>query len=158
MSRAAEAERAAPSGQLMQIGEVAEHLGLTPRTLRYWEEKGLLPPAERMEGGFRLYSPADVERLERIAQLKKLLGFSLAEIRTVVEADEELQALKRQSRAETSPAKQRARRERAVAILTEQIAILDNHIAQMQALREGYEARIRRLRELLDESGGRAAE
>ena len=70
----------------LQIGEVAEQLGLTPRTLRYYEEIGLLAPPSRMEGGFRLYSAADITRLENIVQLKRLLGFSLAEIKQVVEA------------------------------------------------------------------------
>ena len=69
----------------LQIGEVAEQLGLTPRTLRYYEEIGLLAPPSRMEGGFRLYSAADIVRLENIVQLKRLLGFSLAEIKQVVD-------------------------------------------------------------------------
>src|SRR6266550_1203409 len=94
----------------MQIGEVAERTGLTPRTLRYWEEIGLLPPAERLEGGFRLYSAADLERLTRIVQLKKLLGFSLSEVRRVVEAEEELRLLRERNRSETDPADKRALR------------------------------------------------
>src|SRR5450759_1064971 len=73
----------------MLIGEVAERTGLTQRTLRYYEEIGLLSPAPRLEGGFRLYSEADVHRLHRILDLKRLLGFSLLEIKDMVEAEEE---------------------------------------------------------------------
>ena len=54
------------SGQAtLQIGEVAERTGVTQRTLRFYEEKGLLRPPERMDGGFRLYSEADVKRVEQ---------------------------------------------------------------------------------------------
>jgi len=58
----------------LQIGEVAERLGVTHRTLRFYEEKGLLKPPTRMDGGFRLYSEEDVRRVERIKQLQRLLG------------------------------------------------------------------------------------
>ncbi len=138
-----------PPEALMQIGEVAERTGVTPRTLRYWEEIGLLPPAERLEGGFRLYSAADLERLTRIVQLKRLLGFSLSEVRRVVEAEEELRLLRERNRSETEPADKRARYERAIGILSDQIAILDSHLEQMRALREGYVTRVQRLRDRL---------
>src|SRR5260221_14715966 len=72
----------------LQIGDAAERTGLTQRTLRYYEEKGLLKGPTRMEGGFRLYSDEDVDRLERIKELKDLLGFSLADIREMLEADD----------------------------------------------------------------------
>src|SRR3972149_6587553 len=75
-------------GGYLQIGQVAERTGLTQRTIRFYEEKGLLHPAPRMEGGFRLYSEGDVERLKLVKQLKALLGFSLEEIREIVEAEE----------------------------------------------------------------------
>ena len=71
-----------------QIGEVAQRTGLTQRTLRFYEERGLVTPADRMEGGFRLYSEADIGRVELIKQLQGLLGFTLAEIKEMVEAEE----------------------------------------------------------------------
>lgn len=137
------------AGGSMQIGEVAERTGLTPRTLRYWEEIGLLPPAERLEGGFRLYSQADVERLQRIVELKKLLGFSLTEIRRIVETEETLRALRARNKIETDPAELRARIARAIEILQEQSALLTSHIEQMQSMRERYRERVERLRERL---------
>lgn len=136
-------------GALMQIGEVAERTGLTPRTLRYWEEIGLLPPAERLEGGFRLYSQADVERLQRIVELKKLLGFSLTEIRRVVETEETLRELRARNKVETDPAELRARTAHAIEILEEQSALLTSHIEQMRAMRVRYQERVVRLRERL---------
>src|SRR3546814_20989947 len=70
-----------------QIGEVADRTGVTQRTLRFYEEKGLLPPPERMDGGFRLYSDDDVQRIEYIRRLKQYLGFTLAELKERVEAE-----------------------------------------------------------------------
>ena len=71
-----------------QIGEVADRTGVTQRTLRFYEEKGLLRPPERMDGGFRLYSDDDVQRIEYIRQLQQYLGFTLAEIKEMVEAED----------------------------------------------------------------------
>src|SRR6266540_6106227 len=89
---------AAEQRAYLQIGEVAERTGVTQRTLRFYEEKGLLKPPTRMEGGFRLYSEEDVARVEQIRQLQKLLGLSLAEIKEMVEAEE----IRSQVRAEYS--------------------------------------------------------
>jgi MerR family transcriptional regulator, copper efflux regulator len=63
----------------MHIGEVAERLGLSHRTLRHYDEVGLVPPSGRTEGGFRLYGERDVERLLLIRRMKPL-GFALEEM------------------------------------------------------------------------------
>jgi len=68
----------------MQIGEVAERIGLSLRTIRYYEEVGLAVPSARSEGGFRLYVEDDVERLRVIMQMKPL-GFSLEEMRELLD-------------------------------------------------------------------------
>jgi DNA-binding transcriptional MerR regulator len=70
---------------LHQIGEVAERLGLSLRTVRYYEEAGLAIPSQRTEGGFRLYSEDDISRLELIKQMKPL-GFSIEQMRELLEA------------------------------------------------------------------------
>ena len=64
---------------LLKIGEVAEQVGLSLRTIRFYEEEGLVVPDGRTEGGFRLYSPAAVHRLELIKRMKPL-GFSVDEM------------------------------------------------------------------------------
>jgi DNA-binding transcriptional MerR regulator len=66
--------------RLMRIQEVAEETGLTPRSIRYYEELGLLAPAARSEGAYRLYDDEDLERLRFIRGLRDDAGFSLAEI------------------------------------------------------------------------------
>lgn len=64
---------------LLQIGQVAERTGLSLRTIRFYEENGLVVPTTRSEGGYRLYSDEDVVRLEVIKRMKPL-GFSLGEM------------------------------------------------------------------------------
>ena len=68
---------------LMQIGQVAERTGLSLRTIRWYEEEGLVGPTTRTGGGFRLYSEQDVARLQVITQMKPL-SFSLDEMRQLL--------------------------------------------------------------------------
>jgi MerR family transcriptional regulator, copper efflux regulator len=74
---------AMPRGELVQIGQVAERTGLSLRTIRWYEEEGLVVPTARTDGGFRLYSGEDVARLEVIKQMKPL-GFALDEMRELL--------------------------------------------------------------------------
>jgi DNA-binding transcriptional MerR regulator len=67
-----------------QIGEVAEAVGLSLRTIRHWDDVGLVPPSGRSVGGFRLYTDSDVERL-RVVKHMKPLGFSLEDMRTLLD-------------------------------------------------------------------------
>ena len=71
--------------RLLRIQEVAADTGLTPRTIRYYEELGLLAPAARSEGAYRLYDAEDLERLRFIRGLRDDAGFSLAEIGQLLE-------------------------------------------------------------------------
>jgi DNA-binding transcriptional MerR regulator len=69
----------------LQIGEVAERARLSLRTVRYYEEQGLVVPESRTEGGFRLYTDEQVERLLLIRQMKPL-GFSIQQMRELLDA------------------------------------------------------------------------
>src|ERR671939_1348045 len=71
------------SKELVRVGEVAERLGVSPRTIKYYEELGLVEPEARSSGGFRLYGEDDVLRLERILRMKGI-GYSLAAIRELL--------------------------------------------------------------------------
>ena len=68
---------------LIQVGEVARRLEVSPRTIKYYEEIGLVEPQERSAGGFRLYGSREIERLERILKMKSI-GYSLAAIRELL--------------------------------------------------------------------------
>jgi DNA-binding transcriptional MerR regulator len=84
MRRDAEGEGVTMTERHMQIGEVAERTGLSLRTIRHYEEVGLVIPSARSKGGFRLYTEADVERLMVIRRMKPL-DFSLEEMRDLLE-------------------------------------------------------------------------
>ncbi|MEV6369556.1 MerR family transcriptional regulator [Micromonospora musae] len=83
--RPAESEQSSgpASGRLMQIGEAAERVGLSIRTIRHYEEAGLIVPSARSEGGFRLYTDADLDRLVVVRRMKPL-GFTLEEMRALL--------------------------------------------------------------------------
>lgn len=68
----------------MRIGELAQKAGVTPRTIRYYEDLGLLGPSEREGKGFRYYTELELARLRKIDALKGL-GLSLEEIRSIID-------------------------------------------------------------------------
>jgi DNA-binding transcriptional MerR regulator len=130
-----------------QIGEVADRTGVTQRTLRFYEEKGLLTPADRMEGGFRLYSEADIGRIRLIKQLQQLLGFSLAEIKEMVEAEETRATLRatRPGDGGIEPEAQRARWDQGLRALRSQLAVVEPKLEQLTELRADLVERIARM-------------
>lgn len=71
-------------GERLQIGGVADMLGITPRTIRYYEEFGIMEPPQRLEGGRRIYGKEDILRLKFILKLKEL-GLSLKEMQELAE-------------------------------------------------------------------------
>lgn len=80
-----------PNGTTMHIGAVAERTGLSLRTLRHYDEVGLLRPSGRSEGGFRLYTEVDVDRLVLIRRMKPL-GFTLEEMADLLDVADRLAA------------------------------------------------------------------
>lgn len=131
-----------PDQPYLQIGEAAERTGLTQRTLRYYEEKGLLKPPSRMEGGFRLYSTDDVARLARIKELKELLGFSLADIREMVDADDVRLQVKNEWRPDAEEAEKMARIRTAREVTLTQLRLIDEKMGKMATLRDELDARL----------------
>lgn len=75
----------------MQIGEVAARTELSLRTIRHYEETGLVVPSARSQGGFRLYTEADVSRLMVVRRMKPL-GFTLDQMRDLLDATDRLDA------------------------------------------------------------------
>ena len=142
-----------------QIGEVAKRTGVTQRTLRFYEEKGLLKPPTRMEGGFRLYSKEDVRRVDQIRQLQDLLGLKLAEIKEMVEAESMLRELYKQSLHADRP-EQRRQLERAIEIVKHQYEIVKHKREQMEQMEAQIVERLKnfdRAREYLEEAERQAA-
>jgi DNA-binding transcriptional MerR regulator len=95
MSADPRAER--PAEPRLKIGDVARLAGTTPRTIRYYEEIGLLPsPDSREPGAHRTYAQADVDRLIEVMRLRALLGVSLDGLKDLVEAEDNRAALRRE--------------------------------------------------------------
>ena len=144
----------------LQIGEVAQRTGVTQRTLRFYEEKGLLRPPSRMDGGFRLYSEEDVKRVEHIRRLQDLLGISLAEIKEMVDADEVLRELRSQYRPESAIAEKRNQLQKATEVTEAQFAIVKQKMEQMREMEAQLTERLRlftRWQQELDELEKKAA-
>lgn len=132
---------AAPSARLLKIQEVAAELGLTPRSIRYYEEIGLLKPAARSDGAYRLYDADDLERLRFIKGLRDDAGFSLAEIGALLE-DEAARARNRERfRATTDAGERRAILADATARVDRQIETLRAKAQRLQEMIEAAEER-----------------
>lgn len=113
----------------MQIGDFADRLGLSQRTIRHYEEVGLLTPTERSQGGFRLYCEDDVQRMRVIKQMKPL-GFTLEQMREVLD-------LRQRLARPGLPAKTRKALQRELGayllFVDEKIAALREQVVQGQA-------------------------
>jgi DNA-binding transcriptional MerR regulator len=88
---------------VLRIGEVAQRLGISTRTLRYYEEIGLVTPSDHSPGGSRRYTEADVARVEHIRELQQVLGFDLDSIRKTMQAEDRLEQLRSEYRKGVSP-------------------------------------------------------
>ncbi len=136
----------APTERLLRINEVAAELGLTTRAIRYYEEMGLLEPAARSDGDYRLYDPSDIERLRFIKRLRDDAGFSLAQIGQMLE-DEAARVRNRERLAQTSdPAERRLYLIDAEARVLRQITLLDGKAERLAAMIEDAHARLGRIR------------
>jgi DNA-binding transcriptional MerR regulator len=133
------------SEALLQIGEVAERTGVTQRTLRFYEEKGLLKPPSRMDGGFRLYSEDDVRRVQQIRKLQDLLGVTLADIKEMVDAGEMLRELRAQYRPEAGIDEKRRQLLKAIDVVQGQYGIVKHKIEQMDEMKTQLEERLKTL-------------
>jgi DNA-binding transcriptional MerR regulator len=135
---------------VFRIGEVAKLTGLTTRTLRYWEELGLVAPSSYGPAGDRHYTATDMARVTRIRDLQKLLGFSLAEVRVVLDTEEVgvLDRVRTEFHSgDPSPARQRELLDEAIAANDQLLARLDDTLARIEAFRAERLASAGRLRD-----------
>jgi DNA-binding transcriptional MerR regulator len=144
MSPAAAAERA------LRIGEVAELTGTTPRTIRYYEEIGLLSEAAgRAQGKRRVYSEGDVERLRELIRLRDLLGLSLDDLKRLAEAESARAGLREQWEQAEDPEEQRRILEQALVHLADQLKLVRERRGELGRLEQELKARQRRVRSRL---------
>ncbi len=139
---------------VLRIGELAKMTGLTPRTLRYWEEQGLISPSGYRGGGERMYSQTDMARVTRIKDLQELLGFTLAEVRVVLDTEdvEALDRIRSEYRwGDSSPEVRRELLDQAIEANEKLLERLDNTLARIGRFRDERAAKSIRLHEFREE-------
>lgn len=141
---------------LLRIQEVAAETGLTARAIRYYEELGLLAPAARSEGAYRLYDAEDLERLRFIRGLRDDAGFSLAEIGQLLEDEQARTRNRAQFRASRNVAQRRVILVDALDRVDRQIATLRRKAERLGAMvAEAEERRAHLASHLADLDAGR---
>jgi len=123
-----------PAQRLLRINEVAAETGLTTRAIRYYEEMGLLEPAARSEGDYRLYDASDLDRLQFIRSLRDDAGFSLAQIGQLLEDDAARERNRERFRTTGDPAERRAIVVDARERVERQIRILEGKAARLATM------------------------
>jgi MerR family transcriptional regulator, repressor of the yfmOP operon len=120
----------------LRIGDVARLVGTTPRTIRYYEEIGLLPEAPaRPSGRHRLYTHAEVERLREVMRLKHLLGVSLEELKTLLTAEEARAEVRAQLRREdVEPTRRRELLDESLGHIERQLELVRHRASELTKL------------------------
>ena len=146
--------------QTLRIGDLARLVGTTPRTIRYYEEMGLLPEAGgRPSGGHRLYTDAEVARLQEVMRLKELLGLTLEELKELLAVEEARAEVRAELRREdVAPERRRELLVEAGGHIDRQLELVRHRSAELAKLQEELtetRKRVRRkLRELDARRGG----
>jgi DNA-binding transcriptional MerR regulator len=141
----------APPAEQFRIGELARRVGATPRAVRYYEELGLLPSGRRPPGRHRLYDAADEARLRELLSVRELLGLSLNELRTWLEAEAARASLREQWFAGVQSDAERLRiADEALRHVDTQIELVRMRRVALEALEDGLVERRRRVRAVLD--------
>ena len=139
---------------LLRIQEVAAETGLTTRAIRYYEEVGLLEPAARSGGAYRLYDTSDLERLRHIKELRDEAGFSLAQIGQLLEDDAARERNRERLQTTQDPKERRAILEDARDRVDRQIEILEAKAGRLATMIDAARSRRRHLEDHLAELDG----
>jgi DNA-binding transcriptional MerR regulator len=131
----------------LRIGEVAKQVGVTTRTIRYYEELGLLGSGSgREKGSHRTYAETDVARLQELIRLRDLLGLTLEELVELAEAEEARAALRGRWAEDPSDEERLRIVEEAVPHVERQLALVRSRQATLAEFADELEAKLSRLR------------
>src|SRR3982074_3732991 len=131
-----EQELSGPRPDSLRIGDVARLLGTTPRTIRYYEEIGLLPDGSaRPSDRHRIYTAAEVERISEVMRLKHLLGVSLEELKTLLTAEDARAQLRAQLRRDdVEPERRRELLVEALGRIDRQLDLVRHRASELSKL------------------------
>jgi DNA-binding transcriptional MerR regulator len=137
----------------LRIGDVARLAATTPRTIRYYEEIGLLPvPSGRPSGQHRTYTEAEVERLREVMRLKHLLGVTLEELKTLLTAEEARAAVRAQLRRDdVHPERRRELLAEALGHIEGQLELVEHRAGELAKLKAELGETRRRVRRKIRE-------
>jgi DNA-binding transcriptional MerR regulator len=137
----------------LRIGDVARLAGTTPRTIRYYEEIGLLEQgAERPSGSHRLYSEHDVERLREVMRLRELLNVSLDELKTLLAAEEARAHVRSElSREHVAPDRRRELLQEALGHIEQQLTLVRRRSDELAKLQDELDTKRTRVKRKLRE-------
>lgn len=141
----------------LRISDAASRAGVSARTLRYYEELGLLRPSGYTAGGERRYRQGDLAQLDRILELREVLGMNLDEIKEFLDSENRLDQVREAYRAEkggrsaAARSQQRALLEEALSLNESLAAQVRTKIARMDEFRAKLSANAQRCRELLED-------
>ncbi|MGZ0084423.1 MerR family transcriptional regulator [Caldibacillus thermoamylovorans] len=134
----------------LKIDDVAKATGLTKRTIRYYEEIGLIKPPARSDGGTRLYTEEEIKQLKQIIAAREVLGFSLQELQHFLSLKENI-AAHRAELLQTADHEKRRELEQIAAGLRQQIAMLDEKMKKMETLKQELKQMEQRVNTILQE-------
>ena len=129
----------------LRIGELAERSGVTPRTIRYYEELGLLPRSEREQGKHRVYTEVDAERISELTRLRDLLGLSLDELRSMIAAEDVRAEIRRRFQESDSREEQLALLDKALPHIETQLTLVRRRLSALQELEDELAERRKRV-------------
>ncbi|SFC88675.1 DNA-binding transcriptional regulator, MerR family [Bacillus sp. OV322] len=120
----------------MKIDDVAKRSGLTKRTIRYYEQIGLLPSPPRTEGGTRLYTQDHIDFLEKITNAKEVMGFSLQELQQFIALSDTLELQKLNYRQVKGTAEQTEKLRMVLQTVEEKLELIEQKKKNMLAVEE----------------------
>jgi DNA-binding transcriptional MerR regulator len=136
-----------PARSLYRIGDIAARAGVSTRTLRYYQEFGLLDPSATSPGGTRLYSEEDLARLRRIVELRQVMGFDLDQIREMLQSEDRLTEMRAEAQQGVSPRRRAELVAEAIGInhrlqvrVREKLGSLNGFLAELEANELRYRA------------------
>jgi DNA-binding transcriptional MerR regulator len=136
----------------LRIGEVAELTGTTARTIRYYEEIGLLDRApERAQGKHRVYTQADVDRVREIIRLRDLLGLSLEQLSQLLEAESARAHLRDELQQAEDPAERKRILEELLTHISNQLELVQGRLSELTDLAAELSEKQRRVTEKIAE-------
>jgi DNA-binding transcriptional MerR regulator len=137
----------ATEARTFRIGEVAEQVGVTTRTIRYYEELGLLGGASsRTKGAHRVYDEGDVARLRELIRLRDLLGLTLDELVVLAEAEEARAALREQWHGNPTDRERVQIVDQAIELAEQQLALLRTRREKLDEFAAELDEKLRTLR------------